>query len=72
MSFELVKRGKKQDCEEKLVILANTIDDFVADLRKNLTDLHADGQLPTNAYDLVMNLVKGYWDDTSSYTPYHA
>jgi hypothetical protein len=68
MSRELVKRGKDQDCEERLVILANTIDDCVADLRKNVTDLHADRQLPTHAYHLIMNLVKGYWDDTAPYS----
>ena len=56
-------KEKVADCQENLDILANTIDDFVADLRKHFTDLHTDRQITSDAYKMIMDLINGYWDE---------
>jgi hypothetical protein len=64
----LVKRakGKVGGCQENLDILADTVDDFVGDIKKHLTDLHTDRQITDDAYKMIMDLINGYWDDLAA------
>lgn len=66
-----MKRAKDEvgGCQENLDILADTIEDFVGELKKHLTDLHTDRQITDDAYKMIMDLVNGYWDQVGASTP---
>jgi hypothetical protein len=54
-----------EDCQEQLDILADTINDFVAELRKTVMRLNANGLLSGEGYTSIMNLIKDYWEEES-------